>query len=134
MSLRLHHPLSLYSQPNGTLYSLDLPPFLSYAASYCLFNYTLDSPSKGYEYSNIRLVRAFENGLDPKSSEAGFILTHIYMVKETSGLVDGAVRILNSLEGSRDREEINSAYRVILETMTRIEACMEGMSHYIQLN
>jgi hypothetical protein len=29
------------------------------------------------EYSNLRLIRSFEKGLDPKSSEAGFILTHV---------------------------------------------------------
>jgi hypothetical protein len=31
------------------------------------------------EYSNLRLIRSFEKGLDPKSSEAGFILTHVDM-------------------------------------------------------
>ncbi|EAS29057.3 indoleamine 2,3-dioxygenase [Coccidioides immitis RS] len=106
---------------------LDIPPFLSYAAAYSLYNYTLDDPSKGHEYSNLRLVRAFERGLDPKSSEAGFILTHIYMVKESYALISGAVRILNSLDTVKDRKEINDAYRQILTAMTKIEECMEDM-------
>ncbi|KAK2733973.1 hypothetical protein FQN57_001910 [Myotisia sp. PD_48] len=106
---------------------LNLPPFLSYAAGYCLFNYTLESESKGYEYSNLRLIRAFENGIDPKSSEAGFILTHVHMVKETGPLIDGVARILNSLERGGDRTEINDAYRVLLAGMTKIEECMEDM-------
>ncbi|EEP77285.1 conserved hypothetical protein [Uncinocarpus reesii 1704] len=106
---------------------LDIPPFLSYAAAYSLYNYTLADPSKGHEYSNLRLVRAFERGLDPKSSEAGFILTHIYMVKETYALISGVVRILNSLDTIKDRKEINDAYRQILAAMNKIEECMEDM-------
>lgn len=43
-------------------------PFMEYAGSYALYNYKLEDPSKGMEYDNIRLIRAFEHGLDPKSS------------------------------------------------------------------
>ncbi|DAA79785.1 TPA_exp: Uncharacterized protein A8136_0558 [Trichophyton benhamiae CBS 112371] len=106
---------------------LDLPPFLSYAASYALFNYALADTSKGYDYSNLRLIRGFEHGLDPASSEAGFILTHVYMVKETGSLVDGVVRILNAVEQGADRATVNDAYRTILAGMTKIEECMEDM-------
>lgn len=127
--------LSSYSCVNTltTLLSLDIPPFLSYAAGYSLFNYSLADPSKGHEYDNLRLVRAFEHGLDPKSSEAGFILTHIYMVKETFALISGAVRILNSLDTVKDRKEINDAYREIITAMTKIEECMEGTPSNPQL-
>lgn len=107
--------------------SLDLPPFLSYAASYALYNYALADTTKGYDYSNLRLIRGFEHGLDPASSEAGFILTHVYMVKETGSLVDGVVRILNAVEQGADRVTVNDAYRTILQGMAKIEACMEGM-------
>lgn len=114
---------------SNALYSLDLPPFMSYAASYALFNYTLADHSKGLdEYSNLRLVRAFERGHDPKSSEAGFILTHVDMVKETGALISGALRIVDTLEQRGSREDINDGFREILRAMEKIEASMEGMS------
>ncbi|KAF7714735.1 Indoleamine 2,3-dioxygenase family protein [Penicillium ucsense] len=107
---------------------LDLPPFMSYAASYALFNYTLADHSKGLEdYSNLRLVRAFERGLDPKSSEAGFILTHVDMVKETGSLIAGALKVIDTLEQNGDRSDINDGYREILRAMEKIEASMEDM-------
>ncbi|OJD17637.1 hypothetical protein AJ78_02287 [Emergomyces pasteurianus Ep9510] len=109
---------------------LDIPPFMSYAASYALFNYTVADPGQGLEYSNLRLIRAFERGLDPKSSEAGFILTHVDMVKESGALVNGAIRILNKLEESKEpssREEVNDAFREILKGMEKVETCMEDM-------
>jgi indoleamine 2,3-dioxygenase len=56
-------------------------PFMEYAGSYALFNYRLEDPKLGLEYDNLRLIRAFEHGLDPKSSEAGFVLVHVAMVK-----------------------------------------------------
>lgn len=109
-----------------TLPSLNIPPFLSYAASYALYNYTLKDKAKGLEYDNLRLVRAFERGLDSKSSEAGFILTHIDMVKLTGALIDGAVRALDSAEVTKDRKEVNEALKDILAVMEKIEANMEG--------
>lgn len=109
-------------------YSLDVPPFMSYAASYALFNYTLADHSKGLdEYSNLRLVRGFERGLDPKSSEAGFILTHVDMVKETGALVGGVLKVVDSIEQRGDRDMINDGFREILRTMEKIETSMEGM-------
>ena len=50
---------------------------MEYAGSYALYNYRLVDPRKGLEYSNLRLIRAFEHGLDPTSSEAGFVLVHV---------------------------------------------------------
>ncbi|BCS23349.1 indoleamine 2,3-dioxygenase family protein [Aspergillus puulaauensis] len=117
---------------------LDIPPFMSYAASYALFNYTLDDPSKGMVYSNLRLVRAFERGLDPRSSEAGFILTHIDMVKDTSGLISGALQVIDTLEQGGSRSAVNNGFRDILASMEKIEAGMEDMwanskpSEYLQ--
>ncbi|KAJ5698179.1 hypothetical protein N7462_000184 [Penicillium macrosclerotiorum] len=107
---------------------LDLPPFMSYAASYALFNYHLDDPSKGLdEYSNLRLVRAFERGHDPKSSEAGFILTHVDMVKQSGALIAGALRVVDTLEQHGSRSEVNDGFREILNAMEKIEASMEDM-------
>jgi indoleamine 2,3-dioxygenase len=108
------------------LFRLDIPPFMSYAAAYSLFNYHLADPSKGLVYDNLRLVRAFERGLDPKSSEAGFILTHIDMVKESNGLISGALKVVDTLEQGGPRSEVNDGFREILASMEKIEACMEG--------
>lgn len=71
-------------------------------------------------------MRAFEHGLDPKSSEAGFVLTHVDMVKETGPLINGAVKVLETLEQNGPRSEVNEGYREILKTMEKIETCMEG--------
>lgn len=75
----------------------------------------------------MRLVRAFERGLDPKSSEAGFILTHVDMVKDSAELVSGAVKVIDTLETGGTRQEVNEGFREILRAMERIEASMEGM-------
>lgn len=100
---------------------------MSYAASYALFNYTLEDPAKGLQYLNLRLVRAFERGLDPKSSEAGFVLTHVDMVKDSPMLIRGSVRVLEALEGDGDtRTGVNDGFREVLESMEKIEGCMEG--------
>ncbi|CAH0022197.1 unnamed protein product [Clonostachys rhizophaga] len=115
---------------------LDIPPFMSYAASYALYNYYLVHPEQGHkDYENLRLVRAFEKGLDPKSSEAGFILTHIHMVAETGGLIEGAVNLLSAIDSkpySTDREvdDISAAKKglqLILDAMQIIETNMESM-------
>lgn len=101
---------------------------MSYAASYALFNYTLADHNKGLaDYNNLRLIRGFENGLDHKSSEAGFILTHVDMVKETGGLVAAALKVIDTIEQHGDRNDINDGFRDILRTMEKIEANMESM-------
>lgn len=102
---------------------------MSYAASYALYNYCLKDPSRGAsDYSNLRLVRAFEHGLDPKSSEAGFILTHIHMVQETGALVHGAVSLLKEIEIHKQGSTgAKSAFLKMSQAMDRIEAAMESM-------
>jgi indoleamine 2,3-dioxygenase len=100
---------------------------MSYAASYALFNYTMADPAKGLDdYSNLRLIRAFEKGLDPKSSEAGFILTHVDMVKYTGSLINGVLRVVDNLEQKAPRQDVNDGFRLILNTMEKIEAAMES--------
>ncbi|KAF4487786.1 indoleamine 2,3-dioxygenase [Fusarium agapanthi] len=110
---------------------LDIPAFMSYAASYALYNYWLVHPEQGHDdYDNIRLVRAFEKGLDPKSSEAGFILTHIHMVAQTGGLIEGAVDLLAAVEKDNSTAKIAEAkasLELILTAMQIIETNMEGM-------
>lgn len=117
---------------------LAIPPFMSYAASYALYNYHLISPSAGHEdYTNLRLIRAFERGLDPLSSEAGFILTHIHMVALTGPLLRGVIEVLETISTIRtssssterisQESRIKSALILVLDTMEKIEANMERM-------
>jgi indoleamine 2,3-dioxygenase len=102
---------------------------MSYAASYALYNYYLaNSAQDASVYSNLRLVRAFEHGLDPKSSEAGFILTHIHMVNETGPLIAGAVSLVKAFERQTpDYPSAISAFHTMLGAMDKIEAAMESM-------
>ncbi|KAJ9605766.1 hypothetical protein H2200_009615 [Cladophialophora chaetospira] len=108
---------------------LDIPPFMSYAASYALYNYSLVNPNLGASvYENLRLIRAFEQGLNAVSSEAGFILTHIHMVQETGPLISGALDLLSTIEdSSKDFSAAIEAFRTMLSAMQRIEAHMELM-------
>lgn len=101
---------------------------MSYAAAYCLYNYRFNNPSIGTsEYSNLQLIRAFEKGLDSSSSEAGFVLTHVDMVKHSAGLVNGTVSIMDGIANRDGREDVTKGFEGMLETMTLIEASMETM-------
>ena len=102
---------------------------MSYAASYALYNYSMVSPEVGPSvYENLRLIRAFERGLDPKSSEAGFILTHVHMVQETGPLIEGATSLLATIENNpSDIVSAVSAFHTMLDAMKAIEAHMEQM-------
>lgn len=105
---------------------------MEYAGSYALFNYRLEDPMAGLEYSNLRLIRAFEHGLDPTSSEAGFVLVHVDMVKNSGPLVAGAVACLDCLEQktltpATQRREFNAGLRTVLDTMRKVNRTMETM-------
>ncbi|KAG6008998.1 hypothetical protein E4U21_003550 [Claviceps maximensis] len=109
-------------------------PFMEYAGSYALYNYRLEDPSRGLEYDNLRLIRAFEHGLDPSSSEAGFVLVHVDMVRNSGPLVAGTVKCLDV--GSRlstplgtvqERTAFNSGLSGILGALVKINAVMETM-------
>jgi indoleamine 2,3-dioxygenase len=106
---------------------------MEYAGSYALFNYYLADPKAGLTYDNLRLIRAFEHGLDPTSSEAGFVLVHIDMVKESGPLVEGTVKCLDiaSDEMGRGqvekRKEFNEGLGQILGAMKKINGVMETM-------
>ena len=102
-------------------------PFMEYAGSYALFNYRLENPSLGMEYPNLRLIRAFEHGLDPFSSEAGFVLVHIDMVKNSGRLVQGALRTLSTC-GSADRKGFNAGLSLVVQAMLDVNAVMDGKS------
>ena len=101
---------------------------MSYAAAYCLYNYRFEDRAVGLsKYSNLRLIRAFEKGLDPTSSEAGFVLTHVDMVKHSAGLVNGTVTILDAVGRGSSRADVVEGLETVLETMRPIEASMETM-------
>lgn len=108
-------------------------PFMEYAGSYALFNYRLEDPKAGLAYDNLRLIRAFEHGLDPTSSEAGFVLVHVDMVKNSGPLVAGTCACLDTAEASRegtkgaDRELFNAGLTQVLTSLQRINAVMETM-------
>lgn len=99
---------------------------MEYAGSYALFNYRLADPSLGLEYSNLRLIRAFEHGLDPSSSEAGFVLVHVDMVQNSGPLVDGVVTALGACE-AKDRELLDASLEKVVGAMTKVNKVMDSM-------
>lgn len=100
---------------------------MEYAGSYALFNYRLVDPAKGLEYDNLRLIRAFEAGLDPSSSEAGFVLVHIAMVKESGALVSGAASMLDAC-AARDRERFDDGLRTLVAGLSKVNSVMHSES------
>ena len=102
---------------------------MEYAGSYALFNYRLEDPSKGLEYDNLRLVRAFEQGLDPTSSEAGFVLVHIAMVKESGEMVKGTAQMLEGCT-AQDRERFDEGLRTLVAGLRKVNAVMNSNKPY----
>jgi indoleamine 2,3-dioxygenase len=98
---------------------------MEYAGSYALFNYRLEDAKKGLEYDNLRLIRAFEHGLDASSSEAGFVLVHIAMVKESSALVKGTVEMLNG-SSAKNREQFDEGLRTLVTGLRNVNAVMNS--------
>lgn len=109
---------------------------MEYAGSYALFNYRLVDPSLGLTYSNLRLIRAFEHGLDPTSSEAGFVLVHVDMVRNSGPLVAGTMSSLDACAAAQSsshkpetqhRQALNEGLATILSALRRINGVMETM-------
>lgn len=98
---------------------------MEYAGSYALFNYRLVDEARGLEYDNLRLIRAFECGLDPSSSEAGFVLVHIAMVKESGALISGAAEMLNGCS-AQDREQFDNGLRTLIAGLKKVNAVMNS--------
>lgn len=117
--------MTLGGKPLLTINSAGFLPFMEYAGSYALFNYRLAEPSRGLEYDNLRLIRAFELGMDPKSSEAGFVLVHIAMVKNSGMLVAGAVDALNGTSRN-DREHFNHGLSKVVDALDSINKVMNS--------
>jgi indoleamine 2,3-dioxygenase len=112
------------------LYSLGFKPFMEYAGSYVLFNYRLADPSCGLEYSNLRMIRAFEHGLDPQSSEAGFMLVHVAMVRHSGILVSSAMDTLDGC-AALNREDFNCGLEKVAHAMRSINKVMNSEHHLL---
>lgn len=118
-----------------TKHSLHIPPFMSYAAAYTLYNYRLSNASADYaslstshSYTNLGLIRAFERGLSPTSSEAGFVLTHVDMVAHSPSLILGTTTLLSAVSTHpQDHTAASSALHLLLTAMAAIESSMEAM-------
>lgn len=98
---------------------------MEYAGSYALFNYRREDPDLGMEYSNLRLIRAFEHGLDPASSEAGFVLVHVDMVKHSGQLVEAAIKMLDACAGA-DRRAYDEGLESLVQAMKQVNTVMNG--------
>jgi hypothetical protein len=109
--------------------STGFQPFMEYAGSYALFNYRLEDPKKGMEYSNLRLIRAFEHGLDPKSSEAGFVLVHVAMVRHSGDLVAGADEVLKACE-QQDRKAFDAGMTRVVDALQKVNHTMNGELYF----
>ncbi|KAI0201946.1 indoleamine 2,3-dioxygenase-like protein [Astrocystis sublimbata] len=127
LPVQLSRPIARCAEITG------FKPFMEYAGSYALFNYRLEVPDKGLEYDNLRLIRAFEHGLDPSSSEAGFVLVHVDMVKNSGPLIAGVMSTLSALENQdgadpvAQRKMFNDGLQTILGAMQRVNEVMETM-------
>jgi indoleamine 2,3-dioxygenase len=95
-----------------------------------LANYRLLDPSKGLEYDNIALIRAFEHGLDRTSSEAGFVLVHVDMVRHSGGLVRGVLKALQGVE-SDDRVLFDDGLEETLDALRKVNKTMDSACAYI---
>lgn len=97
-------------------------PFMEYAQSYALYNWARKDPSKGLEYSNLELIRAFENS----PHEAGFILVHVAMVAHSGKLVSRVLEIFEAAQ-SQSRAEFDCALDGLLAVMQEINQVMDTM-------
>ena len=127
--------------PRGVSFRCEFKPFMEYAGSYALFNYRLADPEAGLDYSNLRLIRAFEHGLDPTSSEAGFVLVHVDMVKNSGPLVAGTMACLDACATMAtgenpsspsgltigQRRSLNAGLGTMLSALRRVNDVMETM-------
>lgn len=97
-------------------------PFMEYALSYALYNYKRKDPSKGLDYNNLDLIRAFSGYPD----EYGFILVHVAMVRHSGALAAASLTALDAAaEGNRPA--FDKAMRDLLSSYQTINEVMETM-------
>ncbi|KAF3897081.1 Indoleamine 2,3-dioxygenase [Trichophyton interdigitale] len=106
-------------------------PYLEFS-SYVLLNYRLENPAAGLEFSNLRLIRAFEHGLDPASSESGFILVHLTMVKHSGPLVQGVLKAFEAASHGttcgdtiEQRKLLNEGLSTLVDALAKLNSLMK---------
>ncbi|KAM5443076.1 putative indoleamine 2,3-dioxygenase [Microsporum ferrugineum] len=106
-------------------------PYLEFS-SYVLLNYRLENPAAGLEFSNLRLIRAFEHGLDPASSESGFILVHLTMVKHSGPLVQGVLKAFEAASEAtascgtiEQRKLLNEGLSTLVDALANLNSLMK---------
>lgn len=97
-------------------------PFMEYAQSYALYNWARKDSSKGLDFSNLELIRSFENS----PHEAGFILVHVAMVSQSGKLVSRVLDILESVQ-NQSREEFDKSLDNLVIVLEEINLIMETM-------
>lgn len=114
-------------------HSAGFKPFLEFA-SYVLLNYRRENPAGGLEFPNLRLVRAFEHGLDPASSESGFILVHLSMVKLSGPLVHSVLKAFEAKSSATNpdgaiegRTRLNEALSAMVQAVANLNTLMKSI-------
>ena len=109
-------PLSILAKKIGA------KPFMEYALSYALYNYTYKNPDlpQPLTYDNLKLIRTF----DGSDAEHGFILVHVAMVAFSGDLVKYTRAVLDAASW-KDRIAYNEAMRNLHKTLRAINDTME---------
>jgi indoleamine 2,3-dioxygenase len=95
---------------------------MEYALSYALYNYKRKDKSKGLDYDNLDLIRAFSGYPD----EYGFILVHVAMVRHSGALTTASLQALDAVaEGNRPA--FDAAMTSLLQSYQTINGVMETM-------
>jgi len=99
-------------------------PYMEYALSYALYNYTYKDHSLPTPcvYDNMKLIRTF----DGSDAEHGFILVHVAMVSFSGELVKHSRAILDAASW-KDRPEFDNSCRHLHTTLRDINNTMETM-------
>ncbi|KAI9281126.1 hypothetical protein BY458DRAFT_487128 [Sporodiniella umbellata] len=99
-------------------------PFMEYLTRIParLSNYKKKNPSRGFDYDNLELIRAFAG----TASEKGFILNHVTMVSYSPYLVRYTMDTLDALK-KRDRARFDEALTGLNETYGSVNEEMKRM-------
>jgi indoleamine 2,3-dioxygenase len=116
LPLNISSPLVLLAKKLGA------KPFMEYAMSYALYNWTKKDPKGPMHYDNLQTIRTFSG----VPSESAFILVHVTMVSSTPAIVAAAQAALTAC-GNKDREAFNKALIHYASTMRAINQEMETM-------
>lgn len=116
LPLNISSPLVLLAKKLGA------KPFMEYAMSYALYNWTKKDPAGPMHYDNLQTIRTFSG----VPSESAFILVHVTMVSSTPAIVSAAQTALDAC-AKKDRAAFNAALVHYASTMRAINKEMETM-------